>query len=187
MTRWFLLSGTAAILVASVAWEILGPDATSDSPIPRPPAPIAEVTKPVAPAQQTNALLSDIAATVLARPLFSADRRAAPAAGATKATVTTDEFPRLTGVIVAPSGRGAIFADSSGHPKIAHEGSTIGQFTVRAIAPGQVTLTSSEGDRVVRPSFTTSSPPNTGAAPPPPAMGSGAIAPFQQPGRERAR
>ena len=188
MTRWLLLTGTVAILTATAAWEILRPDTAPDSIAPRPPAPVAEPTKPAAPTTRSNEMLSTIAAAVLARPLFSPDRRAAPDAGGAKATTVTDELPRLSGVIVGPSGRGAIFADSSGHAKVAREGGSIGKFTVRAIAPGQVTLTSPEGDRVVRPSFTSSSTANTGAPPPPMATGPGpGQPPFQQPGRERAR
>jgi hypothetical protein len=84
------------------------------------------------------------------------------------------EFPRLSGVIVGPSGRSAIFTDSAGHARIATEGSPVGEFTIRTIAPGQVILTSSAGERVLHPSF-----PKAGGGP---GAGSGAGEPPAPPG-----
>ncbi len=77
--------------------------------------------------------------TILARPLFSRDRRPAGAA----ATVATGErgatLPRLTGIAISPQLRRAIFAGADGAKSIVvEEGGSIAGFTVQTIAPGSV-------------------------------------------------
>jgi hypothetical protein len=177
-----MLSGAAAGLAAAVAWEVLAFDDAADSLTAKSPAIPAEAARPAAPVPSDDSLLPNVSTIVLKRPLFSPDRKAAANAGATPGQTAADELPRLAGVIVGPSGRRAIFADATGHPKVANEGSTIGRFTVRVIAPGQVTLTSSEGERVLRPTYTSVPASVAGAPQPPPAA-----APFQQPNRGRTR
>ncbi len=97
------------------------------------------------------------AATALARPLFAADRRPMPEPRAAVAAGGTGgrDLPRLTGVLVSPSGRAAIFAPTGdgAKPLVLRTGDTLGEFEVKAIVAGEVTLTGPEGDRVVRPSF----------------------------------
>ncbi len=152
MNRWLVLTGLTTVFGGLLIWEILAPDdaANTAAPALAPPR-----TASVEPPPPDNGVLSEAATTVLNRPLFSPDRRMAePAAAAAAATSPTAELPRLAGVIVGPSGRHAIFADTSGHPQVATEGSSIGRYTVQTIQPGQVTVTSSEGERVLRPSFT---------------------------------
>ena len=182
MNRWFVLAGAAAALATIVALELLSFDDTADSVVATSPSQGIEAARPAPPAPSDTALLANISETVLQRPLFSPERKAAAGAGADVAQTATDELPRLAGVIVGPSGRRAIFADSNGHPKVASEGTTLGRFTVRSIAPGQVILTSSEGDRVLRPAFTPAPAPDAGAPQPPPG-----VPPFLQPNRVRAR
>ena len=62
------------------------------------------------------------------------------------------ELPRLTGIIISPDGRSAIFA---GKPRalVVPEGGRIGEYTVRQIAPGMVTVNGPAGPVGLRPSF----------------------------------
>jgi len=100
-------------------------------------------------------------ATALARPLFSPGRRPAPQAVAVAAFA---DPPRLSGILVTPSGRSAIFAPSDGgKPLVATEGSTLGTYVVRSIEPEQVTLMGPKGSRVLHPAFE-----NPAASPVPP-------------------
>jgi len=89
-------------------------------------------------------------ATVLARPLFSRDRKPTPTEAKSSAATTLAALPRLTGVIVGPFGRTAIFAGTDGGKAIvAGEGTSVGPYTVRSIQPGAVTVTGPQGERMV--------------------------------------
>ncbi len=91
-------------------------------------------------------------AEVLARPLFSSGRRpAAQAAAAPPAAVAP--LPRMTGVIVTPAGRRAIFVNGAGKPMVVTEGERIGVYAVQSIEAGRVTLAGPDGQRVVAPAF----------------------------------
>jgi hypothetical protein len=158
------LGGIAVVLAAILAWELLSPP--NDLPVSAAaradPVQVRQVAEP------DLDILSDVAKTLLARPLFSPDRRPAPPIAAVVAAGAGDDVPRLAAVIVGPAGGRAIFDDGSGHPRIAAEGDSVGHFKVGAIAPGQVSLTASEGERVLRPRYATSAgasgPPAAGAA-----------------------
>lgn len=90
------------------------------------------------------------AATALARPLFSRDRKPAPVTAKAGGAPMLAALPRLTGVIVGPFGRTAIFAATEGGKPIAvTEGKTIGPYRIEAIAPGGVTVAGPEGERHV--------------------------------------
>ena len=113
-------------------------------------------------------------ATALARPLFSRDRRPSPVAAASGGGPAKSGLPRLTGVVIGPFGRTAIFAGPDGaKPVSVTEGKTLGAYTVRAIAPGRVTVTGPEGERVVMlaADAATRSTLAPEAPPPPPATG----------------
>jgi hypothetical protein len=97
--------------------------------------------------------LSDIAARITARPLFSPARRALDTPAGAVADTSRGGLPRLTGVIVGPGGGRAIFAGADGRPRTAAEGDTIGVFKVRKIDPGVVILSGPEGERVLRPVY----------------------------------
>lgn len=92
-------------------------------------------------------------ATLLQRPLFSPSRRPPPAA----AVAAPDRHgpPRLAGVLIAPSGRRAIFADRV----VVAEGGALGRYTVQAIEAGQVTLLGPDGPQVLRPAFAVATSP----------------------------
>ena len=105
--------------------------------------------------------LNAIAAAILERPLFSPDRRPSaqpPATAAASAVSDNDMFPRLTGVIVGPREKRAIFTGGDGkggdaRSRAIAEGDTIGGFRVRSIDPGAVTLSGADGDHVLRPTY----------------------------------
>jgi hypothetical protein len=98
-------------------------------------------------------LLTDVANTLLARPLFSPDRRLAEPTALSGPAAADQDIPRLTGIIIGPTGARAIFDDGSGRPKIAAEGDSLGRFRLGTIAPGEVSLITPEGTRVLRPRF----------------------------------
>jgi hypothetical protein len=90
-------------------------------------------------------------ASALARPLFSRDRRPTPEATKTSGGPAFASLPRLTGVVIGPFGRTAIFAvGEAGKAVEVKEGKSLGAYTVRAIAPGRVTVAGPEGERVVQ-------------------------------------
>jgi hypothetical protein len=155
-----LFGGLASVLACILAWEVLFvPDEASDIQVPRPDLPPTRVA-----AELDTDILSDIAATVLERPLFSPDRRFA--APEPRTLGETEDVPRLAGVIIGPGGGRAIFDDGSGHLRIAASGDSLGRFKVGAIAPGQVSMISPEGERVLRPRFSGLTGPLTVAAGP---------------------
>jgi hypothetical protein len=95
---------------------------------------------------------------ILARPLFSPTRRPDETA-ANKAAKATD-LGRLTGVLVSPAGKSAIFVGpTGGKPIVVGEGGRIGEYVVRSIEAGAVTITGSEGQRVLHPAFDPNPPP----------------------------
>jgi hypothetical protein len=88
---------------------------------------------------------------ILARPLFNPDRRpvARAAAGLAEAGL-----PRLSGIMITPAGRHAIFASpSGGKPNVVVEGGSVGGYLVEAISPGEVMLAGSDGKHSLHPTF----------------------------------
>lgn len=91
---------------------------------------------------------------ILARPLFSPDRKPVAANARSAAGL-----PRLTGIVVTGTRRVAIFAGSSGgHPTVVEAGSEIGVYHVMDIADGTVTVAGPEGTTVIKPVFDPTSP-----------------------------
>lgn len=90
--------------------------------------------------------------TILDRPLFSATRRAAPAAAAS--TIAGVIPPRLSGVLISGLQTRAIFAGVPGEKGlVAGEGARVGAYVVQSIGIGQVTLVGPEGTLVLKPTF----------------------------------
>jgi len=144
--------GTALLLAAAVAAELLG---TGPAMLRAPGAalPLPSPTQPVA-ADETraDAQVQSWVAVILARPLFSRDRRPADAPAAPNAT--PENLPRLTGVAVSPAGRHAIFAATAGgKPLVASLGDHVAGYTVQAIEPGVVTILGPNGPRLLQPLF----------------------------------
>jgi hypothetical protein len=113
------------------------------------PAPAPEQTSP---AQRTpSPRINDLVATTLSRPLFSATRRPAERAvsGAPADPGLTDV--RLTGTVIEPSRRTAIFAVQGAKLLARSEGETVNDWHLDAIGPREVTLTGSAGTTTLQP------------------------------------
>ena len=101
-----------------------------------------------------DALSAQEVATMLARPLFTPDRRPAEAGGD-----ATTGLARLTGVVVTAAGKTAIFAGSvDGRPLVVPEGARIGQYVVASIEADAVTIIGPDGRRVLHPTFDPNQP-----------------------------
>jgi hypothetical protein len=74
---------------------------------------------------------------MLSRPLFDPTRR--PAAPAQAPTAAVD-LPRLSGIMVTPAERIAVFSPATGTPIIVHQNSRFGPYTVLAISDDHVTI-----------------------------------------------
>jgi hypothetical protein len=150
------------ILGLTLTWELMTTENTAESEGASAPRLAGPSRSPVGTTNQTpkvradNSVLVDLAATIDSRPLFSSTRRPADEAIAKAPSGTPqDSLPRLSGVIVGPTGGRAIFAGPDGKSHTAAEGDTVGAFKIRSIAPGVVTLSGSQGERVLRPTFVT--------------------------------
>jgi hypothetical protein len=89
---------------------------------------------------------------ILARPLFNPDRR--PIAQAMAGSGEAAGLPRLSGIMITPVGRHAIFTSmSGGKPVVVTEGGSVGGYLVEAISPGNVVLAGSDGRHNLRPTF----------------------------------
>lgn len=98
---------------------------------------------------------------VLARPLFSPDRR--PKGLGTKSVAG---LSRLTGVVVTGSRKIAIFAAAPGeHPVVVEEGSRINAFEVKGISDAGVTVVGPAGTMLITPSFDAAPPASKQAVP----------------------
>ena len=144
--------GAALLLAAVVATEMLQP-APALVRGPGADLPLPERTQPApAAGAQDGVSLQSWVETILARPLFSRDRR--PAAAPAASAATPDNLPRLTGVAVSPAGRHAIFAAATGgKPLVASVGDHVAGYVVQAIEPGAVTILGPGGPRVLQPGF----------------------------------
>jgi hypothetical protein len=94
-------------------------------------------------------------ADILARPLIYPGRRApslAPALTADNAAPAP--VPRLTGVIVSPSGRHALFTAAPGaRPVTVDEGERVGPYLVRSIRSNEVVVDGPGGTRSLHPAY----------------------------------
>ena len=149
MNRFWLAAAMVA-LPALIGWEL------QDAGAPE-PEPAAHSTRPaprpsVKDEGEGDAAGEAWAATAVERPLFREDRRP-PKAAAEPAR--GERRPRLTGVIVGPSGRTAIFrVGDDPKPVIVREGGRVGDLTVRSIEPGRAVVEARGALTNVVPSFT---------------------------------
>ena len=160
MTRLWLLGVLGAGLLGVIAWELApshGDDGLPVAAARRPPLPQAT-------AVEGQAARQDWVATSLARPIFSPDRRPAPVAASQAGGTAAAEPPRLTGIMITPTGSHAIFAAGERLLVVA-EGAVVGGFTVTRIAGDQVVVTGPLGSRSLRPSFSAAGAAAPSAAP----------------------
>jgi hypothetical protein len=156
------LSAVVLLLSGTIAYEVFGRDAapTGQSAGPgRPVVAIAPNTRAAGPQSDPAAgPQSDIDARVgevLARPVFSPDRR--PVATGTR---TAAGLTRLTGIVITGSRKVAIFAaQAGGRPVVAEEGSHISAYELKAISDTGVTVVGPTGTMVMAPLFDPSPPP----------------------------
>jgi hypothetical protein len=154
-----LLLATASLLGAILAGDLgaFSPTEPQSTPQPR----VADVAPPLALPDPTT----DRVATILARPLFSPDRRpVAVAAAAASGNPMPQGLPRLAGVIVGPFGPSAIFAVEGGKPTVVKESGRIDIWDVRVVNVGTVRINGPGGARTLHPSFELA--PDAPAAPP---------------------
>jgi hypothetical protein len=145
------LLAIACGLTAVVAWEVgaFAPPANVALP---PPRVAAATAQPITPPNHEG----EWVATVLARPLFSPDRRPPSEGSVAVGDPIPDGLPRLAGVMVGPFGRSAIFAVDGEKPLVLREGGRVNAWTVRLIRAGEVEVEGPGGTRTVRPSFQSS-------------------------------
>jgi hypothetical protein len=87
-------------------------------------------------------------ATILARPLFTRGRKPEREEGPAEAS-TDVERPRLSGILITPEGRRAIFAPTGGgKPLVLAEGAAVGGDRIRRIEAGRVILATEDGKTV---------------------------------------
>lgn len=144
-----MLALTAAVAGGALILEIRPAETVAPVAVARSPAP--SVPAPVVADHGEEAL-----ATILARPLFNPARRAA--AGIARGALAVG-LPRLSGIVIDPSGRSAIFAAADqAKPLVVREGGALGEWSVRSIDHEAVTLAGPAGIRVLHPGFATTGP-----------------------------
>jgi hypothetical protein len=131
MRRDTLLAAATGTLLAGVLWLELQAsgaryDAASQSPV---------RTNAHNPSLADAPSVTAVAEAVLARPLFSPDRKPVAAAHPGASTL-----PRLTGTIRTDSGELAIFQPKDGKPIVLGRGGAIADWTIADIADGEVAL-----------------------------------------------
>ena len=144
--RRLLLLLTACIGLAAVNAVELRGDAAGSTIVARPPARVAP--EPVAPKPPPIAV-GKLMATALDRPLFSPTRRPPSAGGGPVEEAFIGD--RLTGIIVSPERRLAIFAVPAGKPIVVTEGDSVGGWQVETITPTAVSLRGPSGSRIFQP------------------------------------
>lgn len=153
------LAGIVAIELSQIKGDQIASTAAAAAVARWSPAPVVPI--PTAPDRSR-----EWGATALERPLFAADRRPVSEQRPT-AMAGGRDLPRLTGVLVGPTGRTAIFAAAAegARPIVLREGDSLGAFEVKTILVGQVMLIGPEGEHVLRPSFDSRSGGGTTARP----------------------
>jgi hypothetical protein len=143
---WLLAATLSLVLAAELAQApVREPPAANALTAPR-PAPLSR--RGIVPADLRSRQLADDAKKILARPLFAPSRRSAAAAPAVAAAP-----PRLTGVIIAPDARLALFASTEGKVTAVASGHSIAGYVVRSISLNKVVVSGPTGERELRTSF----------------------------------
>ncbi len=111
------------------------------------PSPDQVETKPKPRTQEPR--VDDAVATVLAAPLFSPTRRPPESSGPSVDPEVSGV--RLTGIVIQPDRRIAIFAASGTKPFVRSEGETLNEWQLDSITPLAVTLSGPAGTRTLAP------------------------------------
>lgn len=142
----FLSLAGCALFGAILFAEIRAPSPDAAAAVALPPSrATAAAPRPSAAPQ-----LDKLVATTLARPLFSATRR--PPAAEDKNSGDDDlGNMRLTGIVVAPDHRFAIFAVTGAKPLAVSEGSDVSGWRVDGITQREVSLSGPGGVKTLQP------------------------------------
>ena len=124
-------------------------------------------------------------ATTLARPLFSPTRRPREAAKSVGATDPELSDVRLTGIVIEPDRRLAIFAVAGAKPRTLLLGEALNGWKIDSISPEEVALSGPGGTRTLQPKIDTKLV-RQARLPAAPAQPQPAAAPRQAPGRPQA-
>lgn len=138
------LNGLIAVLAGLFVLELYFALRPFDYPPPAVPA----IVQPSDFGGPPQSVVSAWGAVVLARPLFNPSRRP-PAAGLAREV----EIPRLSGIMITPSEKIAVFSPAAGSPIIVVKNSRMGAFTVMSITSDSVTVKGPEGVIVLRSDF----------------------------------
>jgi hypothetical protein len=116
----------------------------------------AEAGKPFPKPDDTHAIqndrpeISQLTATILARPLFSPTRRPPEAPGTDHSEAPLSDM-RLTGILITPDQRLAIFAPAGGKSLVRSEGDMISDWRIESIANQSVSLSGPTGATTLEP------------------------------------
>lgn len=148
----YALTAAAVALAGVVAAELTltGSDPGQAMAVEAPQPLLPTLTPPPEHNEQKEAW----ALTALARPLFDPGRRPEASLTAEASTPPPNSLPRLTGTLVSPNGKRAVFATGDKSTAI-NEGSRFDAWTVQEISAGAVTLSGPDGPRILRVSFAT--------------------------------
>jgi len=140
----------------------------------------------LAPSRPQDMKAGDLIATTLSAPLFSPTRRPPETADATDAVDQGLSNVRLTGIVVEPDRRIAIFAVTGGKPLVLSEGEALREWRLESISPEKVSVSGPTGTRMLEPKPDTTlvrpPPPTPAPAQPPPGAapaGAGGAVPGQ--------
>jgi len=93
-----------------------------------------------------------LSALILAKPLFTIGRKVL-SSRREKLVNHLEPLPRLTGIIVAPAGRRAVFVTASGRGVVLRTGGAIGDVVVSQITSDHVVLRNLNGNVIARPIY----------------------------------
>jgi hypothetical protein len=161
--RWMALDGIAVGLAGLLFLELYFAAAPPDVPAQRSAWIGSQTQHPQArnvPAPQPA--ISAMRDMMLSRPLFDPSRR--PPAAPTQDLAAPVEIPRLSGIMITPTEKIAVFSPAMGAPIIVSQNSRFGPFTVLAISRESVTIKSPSGVIVVRWDFGDRGKPGIAAA-----------------------
>lgn len=162
-----LIAGCVLFAALIVAELYAGADGTVAPPAPATPVDEVRTPPPAQPARP-----EDLLATALARPLFSATRRPPETAASDGAGGPELSDKRLSGIVIEPDRRLAIFAVTGAKPLTLSEGESVSGWRIESITPTEISLVSPSGTRTLQPTLEPASvaqarPPRGNAAPRP--------------------
>src|SRR5229473_1475370 len=140
-----LLAGSA--FFGSVLLVEMSPDASDASASP----PISTRREPGSPPRAQGPRVDDLLTTVLSRPLFSPTRQPTAGQNPDQTAGLGLSDVRLTGIIIEPERRLAIFAMPGAKPTVRSEGETINDWRVDRITLREVVLSGPSGSTTMEP------------------------------------